>query len=67
MRASVLRDLGVTVFRGQGALVGVEHIFSLGDVRHLVGKVVGRRVPWLSDLVPEPGTSPGGERHRVKR
>ena len=66
VRASVLRDLGITVFRGQGALVGIEHIFRLSDVCHLVGKVVCRRVPWLSDLVPEPRTSPGGERCRAK-
>lgn len=67
VRASVLRDLGITVFRGQGALVGIEHIFRLSDVRHLVGKVVCRRVPWLSDFVPQPRTSPGGERCRAKR
>lgn len=35
--ASVLRNLGIAVFRGQGALVCVEHIFGFSDVCHLVG------------------------------
>lgn len=59
VRAPVLRNLRVAVFRGQGALVRVKHILGFGDVRHLVGEVVRRRVPWLSDLVPEPRAPPG--------
>ena len=55
----VLRNLGIAVFRGEGALVGVKHVLCFGDVRHFVGEVIRRGVPWLSDFVPEPGTSPG--------
>ena len=64
--ASVLRNLRIAVFRGQGALVGVKHIFSFSDVCHFVHKVVCGRVSWLSDFVPESRTSPGGERFSVK-
>lgn len=58
VRASVLRNLGFTVFWGQGALVRVKYIFGFGNVGHLVRKVICRRVPRLSDFVPEPRTSP---------
>lgn len=57
--ALVLRTLGVAVLRGERALVGVEHVLGLGDVGHLVGEVIRRGVPRLSDFVPEPRTSPG--------
>lgn len=59
MWALVLRNLGIAVFRGEGALVGVEHILGFGDVCHFVGQVVCRGVPWLSDFMPEPRASPG--------
>lgn len=65
VRASVLRNLGFAVFWGQGALVRVKHIFSFGNVGHLVCKVIGRRVPRLSDFVPEPRTSPVWGKGRV--
>lgn len=59
VRALVLGNLGIAVFRGEGALVGVKHILGFGNVGHFVGEVIRGRVPWLSDFVPEPRTSPG--------
>ena len=67
MWASVLRNLGIAVFRGHGALVGVKHIFGFCDVCHFIRKVVGRGVPGLSDFVPEPRTAPGGEKVQCQR
>lgn len=65
VRTSVLGHFGITVFGGQGALVRVEHVFSLCDVGHLVGEVIHRRVPRLADFMPEPRASPGVGKGRV--
>lgn len=58
MWAVVLGYFGITVFGGQGSLVGIEHIFGFRDVGHLIGKVVRGRMARLSDFVPEPRASP---------
>lgn len=60
----VLGYFGITVFGGQGSLVGIEHIFGFRDVGHLIGKVVRRRMARLSDFVPEPRASPAKGRRQ---
>lgn len=67
MWAVVLGNFGITVFGGQGSLVGVEDIFGFRDVGHLIGEVVRRGMAGLSDFVPEPRTSPAEGRSVVQR